>query len=75
MEKENNNKFAIAIETLVCDYDVNYIDAVTIYCEKNNIEIESVVPILMQDKVLLAKIRENAEQLRILKTEGAKLQI
>ena len=39
-------KFAIDIEKIVVDEDLNYIDAIIHYCEINNIEVESVTKLI-----------------------------
>ena len=58
----------IAIE----NNDINYIDAVLIYCEKNEIEIESVPKLI--SKPLKEKLKFDAQKLNYMKkTTRAKL--
>ena len=38
----NSAKFAVEIEKLVKNEKLNYIDAIVLYCEDNNIEIDSI---------------------------------
>ena len=66
-------KFAQEIEYLVkINEEMNYIDAIIYFCEKNNIELES-VPKLMS-KPLKEKVKSNAIDLNFLKrTSRAKL--
>ena len=39
-------KFAMDIEKIVVDEELNYIDAIIHYCEINNIEVESVTKLI-----------------------------
>jgi hypothetical protein len=67
------SKFAQEIEKIVQNNeDVNYIDAIIIFCEKNNIELESVPKLL--SKPLKEKIKYQAMELNFLKkTSKARL--
>lgn len=67
------SKFAQEIETIVKENeDINYIDAIIIFCEKNNIDLESVPKLI--SKPLKEKIKCNAMELNFLKrTSRAKL--
>jgi len=65
-------KFAMEIERLVIDQSLNYIDAIVLYCETNQIEIESVAKLM--SKPLKEKLRWDAVQLNFMKkTSRAKL--
>ena len=65
-------KFAEAIEAIVRENNVNYIDAIVQYCEQNNIEVESVSKLI--PKPLKEKLRYDATELNYLKkTSRAKL--
>ena len=60
------SRFAQEIETLVqVNKDMNYIDAVIHFCEKNNIDIESVPKLI--PKPLKEKIKYEASELNFLK--------
>jgi predicted aldo/keto reductase-like oxidoreductase len=48
---------------------VNHIDALVIYSEKNNMEIEILADIVKKSDVLKEKIRNEAKSLNLLKTE------
>ena len=40
------SKFAIEIEKIVAEEELNYIDAICHYCEMNDIEVESVTKLM-----------------------------
>jgi hypothetical protein len=67
------SKFAQEIETLVhTNGDMNYIDAIIHFCEKNSIDVESVPKLI--SKPLKEKIKYEAMELNFLKkTSRAKL--
>ena len=59
-------KFAQEIERLVhSDLNMNYIDAIVYFCEKNSIDLESVPKLI--SKPLKEKIKYEAMQLNFLK--------
>ena len=68
-------KFAQEIEKMVQENpELNYIDAVVVFCELNQIELESVPKLL--SKPLKEKLKYNAQELNFLKrTSRAKLPI
>ena len=67
------NKFAQEIEDLVLTHgDMNYIDAIVYFCEKNSLDVESVPKLI--SKPLKEKIKYEAMELNFLKkTSRAKL--
>jgi len=67
------SRFAQEIESLVqINEDMNYIDAIIHFCEKNNIDIESVPKLI--SKPLKEKIKYEAMELNFLKkTSRARL--
>jgi hypothetical protein len=67
------SKFAQEIENLVLsNEDMNYIDAIVFFCEKNSIDLESVPKLI--PKPLKEKIKYEAMELNFLKrTSRAKL--
>lgn len=69
------SKFTQEIETLVQENsEMNYIDAIVHFCEKNNIEVESVPKLIT--KPLKEKIKYEAMELNFLKrTSRAKLPV
>ena len=65
-------KFAMDIEKIVVDEELNYIDAIIHYCEINNIEVESVTKLI--SKPLKERLKWDAIRLNFMKkTSGAKL--
>lgn len=74
MTPEDINKFSMAIEERVYMDDIPYIDAVILYCEENNFEIEMAAKLI--SGVLKSKIQLEAEILHFLpKSETNKLPI
>ncbi len=68
-------KFAQEIETLVLENkDMNYIDAIVYFCDKNSIDVESVPKLI--SKPLKEKIKCDALELNFMKkTSRAKLPV
>ena len=68
-------KFSQEVEKIAIDNsDMNYIDAILHYCEKNEIEIESVAKLI--SKPLKEKLKFDAQQLNYMKkTSRAKLMV
>tara|TARA_B100000902_G_scaffold383325_1_gene422042 strand:- start:559 stop:819 length:261 start_codon:yes stop_codon:yes gene_type:complete len=65
-------KFAIEIETIVANEEMNYIDAICYYCEINGLEIESITKLV--SKPLKEKLKYDAQELNFMKkTSKAKL--
>lgn len=67
-------EFNTQIQKFCTDNKTEYIDAVVHWCNKNNIEVETVASWIKKDPVLKSKIQEEAETLNILK-KGARLPI
>ena len=67
------NKFAQEIEDLVLTHgDMNYIDAIVYFCEKNSLDVESIPKLI--SKPMKEKIKYEATELNFLKkTSLAKL--
>ena len=67
------NKFAQEIEDLVqINVEMNYIDAIVHFCEKNSLDVESIPKLI--SKPLKEKIKYEATELNFLKkTSRAKL--
>ena len=67
-------KFAIEIEKIVAEDELNYIDAILHYCEINNLEVGSVTKLI--SKPLKERIKWDATRLNFMKaTSKAKLPI
>ena len=58
-------KFAMEIEKIVSEEELNYIDAICHYCEKNGLEIESVTKLV--SKPLKEKLKWDAMELNFMK--------
>ena len=61
----SKEKFAVDIEEIVSNSNLNYIDAIVEYCEKNGVEIEVAVKLI--SKPLKEKLRYDATELNYLK--------
>ena len=67
-------KFAMEIEKIVAEDELNYIDAIIHYCESNSIEVESVTKLI--SKPLKERLKWDAIRLNFMKkTSRAKLPI
>lgn len=67
-------KFSQEVEKVAFENQMNYIDAIVFYCEKNEIEIESVPKLI--SKPLKEKLKYDAQKLNYMKkTSRAKLMI
>ena len=65
-------KFAMEIEKIVAEDELNYIDAILHYCESNNLEVESITKLI--SKPLKERLKWDATRLNFMKrTSRAKL--
>ncbi len=65
-------KFAIEIEKIVVEEELNYIDAILHYCDTNSLEIESITKLI--SKPLKERLKWDATRLNFMKaTSKAKL--
>lgn len=62
-------KFSYQIERIVIEEKMNYIDAILFFCEKENIEVESVSKLMT--KPLKEKLKVDATNLNFMKNKGA----
>jgi hypothetical protein len=62
------------VESLVKERNLSYLDATLYFCEENEVDFEQAAKIIMNDKVLVAKIEIEAEDLNFLK-KSARLPI
>lgn len=65
-EKNQVFQFLREIELIRKTDNVQYMDAVLFFCEKNGIEVESVADIISNNPLLRAKIQEEAEEMNYL---------
>jgi hypothetical protein len=63
----NSNSFIEYIEKLCRTKNIEYIDAVVLWCEKNNLEVETAAYWIRKDPTMKSKIQAEAEVLNILK--------
>jgi hypothetical protein len=66
--------FVKEIDKLVISKNITFFDAVILFCESNNIEIETAASLVKQSTVLKAKIQVEAENLNMVK-KSARLPI
>jgi len=67
-------KFAMEIEKIVANDELNYIDAIIHYCETNSLEVESITKLI--SKPLKERLKWDATRLNYMKrTSRAKLPI
>lgn len=66
VEKKQVFRFIREIEAICKRDQIKYVDAVIYFCEENNVEIESMAPLIRNNPLLHSKIREEAEQLNYL---------
>ena len=59
----NNKKFLHHIENLVSTKGTSYVDAIVYYCEKNNIEIETVAAMIKGNAKIKEQLRSDYEDL------------
>jgi len=67
-------KFVEDIEELCQSKNLQYIDAVIYWCERNNLEVEYAADIIKKDIVMKSKLQYEAENLNVLK-KSARLPI
>jgi Phage late-transcription coactivator len=61
------NTFINEIEDLRRSKNMEYIDAVVHWCEKNKVEIEYIAAYIKKDQTMKLKIQEEAENLNYMK--------
>lgn len=64
---KSTSDFVIDIEKLVVNKKINFFDAVILYCEINNIEVEVAASLVKQSTVLKSKIQYEAENLNLMR--------
>lgn len=71
--KEEMKSFAIQIERIVREKELNYIEAITHYCDRNSVELEIATKLI--DKPLKAKIARVASDLHLIRKSRSRLPI
>ena len=59
-------KFISEVEKLVNNYNLDYMDAIIHYCEKNNLELEAAASIIKSNAKMKAKLQSEGETLNFL---------
>ena len=59
--------FHAIIDTMVLERNCAYMDAVILYKEEANVEIETIASLVKQNPVLKAKVQGEAEELRLVR--------
>lgn len=62
----NTSKFSAEIDNLVVKNRLSYFDAIIYYCEKNNIEVESVASLIKSNLRMKSRLQTEAEELNFL---------
>jgi hypothetical protein len=70
--KNNINTFVEEIEILCREKNIKYIDAIIMWCEKNNLDEETAAYWIKRDQTMKLKVQAEAEGLNFLK-KGARL--
>lgn len=71
--KDEMAKFAKAIDGLVANTDLNYIEAIVQYCKETGLEIEVAASLVNSN--LKSKLANDAMDLNLLKDKGSRLPI
>lgn len=71
--KDEMSKFAKAIDALVANTDLNYIEAIVQYCKETGLEIEVAASLVNSN--LKSKLANDAMDLNLLKDKGSRLPI
>ena len=61
------NQFATDIESMRRNGQLEYVDAIVSWCEKNGVEVEYAASIVKKDPVLRSKLQVEAEDKNIVK--------
>lgn len=69
-----NTEFPSEIEKLVKEKEIEYMEAVILWCERNGLEVEFAGELIRRNSVLRAKIQLEAENLNFMK-KSARLPI
>ena len=69
----NSKTFSDEIEKIVAKGDTNYIDAVTSFCEKNDMEIETAAKLC--NKHIKAVMMSEASELNMMKEKTSRLPV
>jgi hypothetical protein len=63
----SSSEFIKEIDLIVTSRKTSFLEAVLLYCEMNNLEVETAAAIIRQNTVLKAKIQMDAENVNMMK--------
>jgi uncharacterized protein YeaC (DUF1315 family) len=72
---KSSAEFIMEIESIVKDKNIEYIEAIILYCERHNLEVETVATVIKQNQVIKSKVQIEAENLKMVKRGSARLPI
>ena len=58
--------FVRSIDSLVSSHKIDYIEAIVLYCERNNIEIETAASLIKSNARIKSQLQTEAESLNLL---------
>jgi Phage late-transcription coactivator len=70
----NNSVFVKEVEAIASSCNIDYLEAIVIWCEKNSVEVEVVAGWIKKEPAIKARLQAEAENLNFLK-KGARLPI
>jgi len=59
-------EFSHAIEEIVAQHKIEYFDAIMLYVEKNNVDVEVVASLVKHNTVMKSKLAEECQKLNLL---------
>jgi len=62
-----NNNFIVDVENICREKNIDYIDAVVLWCDRNKLEIETAAYWIKKDPTMRSKIQSEAENLNYIK--------
>ena len=72
---QNSSKFSHSIEEIVRKKRIPYMEAVLLYAEENQLEVETVAKLVKMNATIKGKVQVEAEDLNCLKEKSARLPI
>jgi len=68
-------KFAKDIENLINDKRISYIEAISLWCETHDLELEYAASLIRKNKNLKSKVQIEAETLNFMKKKNSRLPV
>jgi hypothetical protein len=72
---ESSSNFSQSIERIVKEKRVTYMEAVLLYAEENQMEVETAAKLVKMNSTIKGKVQLEAEDLNCLKEKSARLPI